>query len=175
MEFDQPVVSKAFVPLEMLEGVFREYDLTGRNAADAGSTISEELKGIDVSGKLVVLRVFGELAGGRASEVGLAGIRSSLSDRGALHVYLNRSALKSRETAGPVISGEEPSTIEWRLFEDEASKVSVSDERLRGESGAKVGIELLRLWRQPPKVGEMKRDYLGRKVREGTHVMESES
>jgi hypothetical protein len=174
VEFDEHVRSKKFVPMNSFEGVFREYDLTGRNAPDAGSMIAEDFKGVNVAGKLVVVRVFGELAGGRASEVGLAGLRSNLSERGAIHVYLNRNALKSKEATGHVFSGEEPSSIERKLFESEAGKVNVAEEHLRGQQGAEVGIELLRLWRQPPKLGETKKDYAGRMVREGVHALEKE-
>ncbi len=174
VEFDEHVVSKTFVPVSSLDGVFREYDLSGKNAADAGTLVAEDLKGTDVSGKLVVIRAHGELAGGRVSEVGLSEIRSELAGRGAVHVYLNRGALKSRETAGPVFSGDEPAAIERRLFEGEASKVDVGDEHLRGQAGAAMGLELLRLWRQPPKLGESKKDYTSRMVREGVHALRGE-
>jgi hypothetical protein len=160
--------------MNSFEGVFREYDLTGRNAPDAGSLIAEDFKEVDVAGKLVVIRVFGELAGGRASEVGLAGLRSGLLERGAIHVYLNRNAVKSKEATGRVFSGEEPSSIERKLFESEAGKVDVQEEHLRGQRGAELGIELLRLWRQPPKLGETKKDYTGRMVREGVYSLEKE-
>jgi hypothetical protein len=122
----------------------------------------------------MVLKVYGELAGGSVSEVGLAGIRSSLFDRGAIHVYLNRNALKSRETAGPVFSGEEPAFIERKLFEDEAAKINVGVEHLRGQRGAEKAMELLGLWRQPQKLGETKRDYTARMLREGTKALEKE-
>lgn len=174
VEFDEHVVSKTFVPMNSFEGVFREYDLGGRNAAEAGALISEDVKGVDVLGKLVVLKAYGELAGGKVSEVGLAEVRSGLSERGALYVYLNRNALKSRETAGPVFSGEDPASIEKKLFEGEASKVDVGDAHLRGKGGAAVGVELLRLWRQPAKSGETKKDYTGRMVKEGLKALESE-
>lgn len=174
VEFDEHVVNKTFVPMNAFEGVFREYDLTGRNAADAGALISEDVKAIDVSGKLVVLRAYGELAGGKASDVGLAQIRSGLSERGALQVYLHRNALKSREATGPVFSGEEPASIERKLFEGESAKVNVGDEHLRGRGGATVGMELLHLWRQPPKLGESRRDYSSRMVREGIKALEKE-
>ena len=157
--------------MNAFEGVFREYDLTGRNAEEAGAMISEDFRGTDVSGKLVVIRAHGELAGGKASEVGLAEIRSDLSERGAIPVYLSRSALKSRETAGPIFSGEDPASIEKKLFEGEAAKVDVGEEHLRGSEGAAVGMELLRLWRQPPKLGETKKDYTGRMVREGMEAL----
>lgn len=172
VEFDVQVVRKAFVPLDAFEGVFREYDVAGRNAPDAGEVILEDLKGLDVRGKLVVIKAFGELAGGKVAEVGLSDIRAGLSERGALHVYLNRSGLKSREAAGPAFSGEEPASIERKLFEGEVSKVKVGDEHLRGQSGAQRGIELLGLWRQPPKLGETKKDYGARMVREGVAALE---
>lgn len=174
VEFDEHVVAKTFIPIGGFEGVFREYDVTGKNAPEAEDRISEDLKGVDVSGKLVVVRVYGELAGGKVSEVNLAGIRSSLAERGALHVNLNRSALKSREAASPVFSGEEPAAIEKKLFESEVTKVSIGDGHLRGQSGAATGLELLRLWRQAPKLGETKKDYTGRMVREGLEALKGE-
>ena len=174
VDFGAHVEAKYFIPLDMFEGVFREYDLTGRNASEAGAMISDAVKGIDVSGKLVVLKVYGDLAGGSVSEVGLTGIRSSIFERGAIHVYLNRNALKSMEAAGPVFSGEEPAFIERKLFEDEAAKVNIGDDHLRGRKGAEMAMELLGFWRQPQKLGETKRDYTTRMVREGTKALEKE-
>ena len=175
VEFDDHVTSKTFVPITLFDGVFREYDLTGRTAPDAAALISEDVKGIDVAGKLVVIRAFGELAGGRASEVGLADVRSKISERGAIHVYINRSSLKSRESSGAVFAGEEPGAIERKLFESESGKVSIGDERLRGAKAAAVGVELLKLWRQPPKLGEAKKDYAERMVREGIRALGPEA
>ncbi len=172
VEFDERVTGTTFVPMETFQGVFRGYDLTGKNAAEARALISDDVKGVDVSGKLVVIKASGELAGGKVSEVGLAAIRAGLAERGALHVYLNRNSLKSRESAGPIFSGEEPATIERKLFEGEASRISAADERLRGRAGVATGMELLRLWRQPPKLGETKKDYNARMVKEGTKALE---
>lgn len=174
VKFDRQVTGWNFVPVSTLETVFRDYDLTGRNALDAGATISGDVVDMNVSGKLVVLKAYGELAGGRVSDVGLPGIKSGLLQRGALHVYLNRSALKSKETAGPVFSGEEPSTIERKLFRQEVAKINLEDEHLTGEKGAAVAVELLRIWRQPPKLGEMKKDYAGRMGLEGMKSLEEE-
>ena len=175
VEFGERVVSKSFVPMSLFEGVFREYDLTGRNAADARAMISDDVKGVDVVGKLVVIRVFGELAGGKVSEVWLSDVRSTISGRGALHVYLNRNSLRSREAAGPVFSGEEPVAVERKLFEAGSSRVTVGDAHLRGPRGAEVGMELLRLWRQPPRLGETKRDYVRRMVSQGMASLEGEA
>ena len=172
VEFDRGVVSKTFVPIDMFEGIFREYDLTGKGAPEAGELVSDDLGKIDVAGRLVVIKAHGELAGGKVAEVGLSGIRANLSERGAVHVYLNRSGLKTREAAGPIFSGEDPASIERKLFEGEASKVNVGDEHLRGPYGAQRGMELLRLWRQPAKLGETKKDYAARMVKEGVALLE---
>lgn len=172
VEFDQRVVSKRFVPLDAIQGLFKEYNLNGRNAVEAGAVISEDLKSAGVEGKLVVIKAFGELAGGKVSEVGLSAIRAAISERGALHVYLNRNGLKSREAGGPVFSGEEPASIERRLFLSESAKVSVGGEHLRGENGANRAEELLRIWRQPPRLGEMKKDYGARMAKEGIMALE---
>jgi hypothetical protein len=174
VDFGEHVDAKYFISMNSFEGVYRDYDLTGKNAPDAGAIITEDVKGIDVSGKLVVLKAFGELAGGNVSEVGLAAIGSSLTQRGAIHVYLNKNALKSRETASSVFLGEEPAFIERKLFEDEAVKVNIGGDHLRGRNGAERGMELLALWRQPQKLGETKRDYTARMVREGTRALEKE-
>ena len=174
VEFDDRVIGKMFVPMDSFDCVFREYDLTGRTAPEAGTIISDDLSGVDVAGKLVVVRVYGELSGGRASEVGLAEIRSALSQRGALHVYLNRNALKSKETAGSIFSGEDSAAIERKLFQREGAKIEVGEAHLRGQKGAEIGMELLRLWRQPPKLGETKKDYTGRMVREGMQALAKE-
>ncbi|MDG6953749.1 MAG: DNA repair exonuclease [Nitrososphaerota archaeon] len=174
VEFDERVTGKTFVPMDSFGGVFREYDLGGLNAPEAGAKILEDVKGLEVAGRLVVIRAHGELAGGKPSEVGLAHVKATLSGRGAIHVYINRSGLSSREQTGPVFSGEEPASIEKKLLELEAAKVQVGDEHLRGQSGAAVGMELLRLWRQPPKLGEAKKDYVARMVREGIHALTRE-
>ncbi len=171
VEFDDKIRKKSFIPVQTFDSIFREYDLTGKNSLEASGVVAAFLKDVDVSGKLVVIRAYGELAGGRVSEVDFAGIRASLSGRGAIHVYLNRNGLKSRESTQQVSAGDDPALIERRLFASEAGKVSVSDDRLKGDAGATAGLELLRLLRQPPKLNESKRDYSSRMVKGGLEVL----
>ena len=171
VEFDDTVQSKSFVPVEGFEGVFREYDLTGLSSKEAGDKVAEDLRGLDVAGKLVVLRAYGELAGGKVSEVGFGAMRADLAGRGAAHVYLNRHALKSKEASQAAAEGHDPPTIERALFRKEVGRVSVSSERLKGEEGAATAAELLRLLRQQPKLGESKKDYGVRMADAGKKVL----
>ena len=171
VEFDDRVQSKSFVPVEGFDGVFREYDLTGLSSKEAGEKVVEDLRGLEVVGKLVVIRAYGELSGGKVSEVGFGAIRSGLAERGAMHVYLSRHSLKSKEASEAAAAGQDPSTIERDLFKKELGRVSVSSERLRGEKGAATAVELLRLLRQQPKLGESKKDYAARMVASGKKTL----
>jgi DNA repair protein SbcD/Mre11 len=171
VEFDDEVRAKMFLPIEGFEGVFREYDLTGLDSKEAGMKVAADLKDLEVAGKLVVIRAYGVLAGGKVSEVGFAGVRSALMERGAEHVYLNQHALKSKEFSQVVAPGQDPSEIERALFIREVGRVGVAPERLRGEAGAVAGMELLRLLRQHAKLGEAKKDYVARMVTAGKKTL----
>lgn len=171
VEFDDRVRSKRFVPVWAFDGIFRAYDLEGRNALQATEAVRLDLQGLDVAGKVVVMRAYGELAGGKVSDVDFAGIKDSLSERGALHVYLNRNQLKSKESGRRALVGEEPALVERKLFAGEISRLNVSNDRLAGEKGVATAIELLRILRQPPKTNESKKDYGSRMVREGLQTL----
>ena len=171
VEFDDRLRSKSFVPIAGLDGVFREYNLTGLNAREAGEKIGADFTGVEVCGKLVVIRAYGELAGGKASEVGFEGIRSGLVEQGAVHVYLNRHSLKTREVSQGAVGGQDPSAIERALFRKEVGGVSVSSKRLQGEEGAKTAVDLLGLLRQEPKLGESKKGYVARMVATGEKTL----
>ncbi|MDA4124451.1 MAG: DNA repair exonuclease [Thaumarchaeota archaeon] len=171
VEFDDRVRDKKFVPIVSVGGVFREYDLTGKNSKEAGEVMTRDLGGVDVSGRLVVIRAFGELAGGRVGEVGFAGIRSELAGRGAIHVYLSRNSLRSKDAPQSEAAGQDPAMIEQALLSKEVGRVSVSQANLTGEQGAKTALELLRLLRQQAKLGESKKDYVARMTSAGRKTL----
>ncbi len=170
-EFDDALRSKRFVPVGDFGGVYREYELGGINAVEAGRRVREDLHGVDVEGKLVVIRAHGELAGGRVSEVGFAEVRERLSERGALHVYLNTRSLKSKEAPEVLAVGQDASAIERTMFERGAGQVRVSAERLKGQRGAATAVELLDTMRQRPKLGEQKREYGSKMTGAGMRIM----
>jgi exonuclease SbcD len=171
VEFDDAVREKRFVPIESFGGVFREYDLSGKNSKEAGDMMKQDLEGVDVTGKLVVIRAYGELAGGRVGEVDFAGIRSDLAKRGAMHIYLSRNSLKSKEASQSAALGQDPAAIERTLLAKETGRVSLSQRRLKGEQGVETALELLRLLRQQPKLGESKKGYVARMTSTGKKAL----
>lgn len=172
VEFDQKLRKTEFVPLETFGGIYREFDANGKNAMELKKEIKEDLDATDVSGKVVVLRVRGELSGGRVVDVDFGGLRLTLAERGAVYVYLNRYALTSRESRSPLIAGADPEAIERELFESEIARVKVSQAVLTGSDGAATAQTLLRVLKQPTKAGEAKRDYQRRVVSEGMEALQ---
>ena len=117
---------------------------------------------MEVKGKVVVLRVAGELAGGKTTELDFHAARNDMTARGALWVYVNRYGLTSREQAQAKVLGEDAATIERNLFQENVGKLKLSDRELTGERGSMRAQELLRLLRQGQKSNEMKKDYAKR-------------
>jgi DNA repair exonuclease SbcCD nuclease subunit len=173
VEFDDKLRNSTFVPIKTFNGLYEEYDFGGINSVEANRRLAQELEGLDVSGKVVVLRAFGQLSGGRVGDIEFGKRRSELMARGAVYVHLNRSALSSMETAEQVGVGEDPALIEERVLR-ERTVVNVSAPELKGEGGALLGKELLRLLRHPPKTGEAKKDYESRMLEEAIRTMKLE-
>ena len=88
-----------------------------------------------MNGKVVVVRVKGELAGGKTTDIDFAELRRNLATRGALYVHFNRFSLTSKEYDANRIAGEDPSVIEGNLFRENIGTVKVSQSNLKGESG----------------------------------------
>ena len=170
--FEEGVKDVRFVEIPVCQYVYVEYDANGKNSAEAQRELLKRLAELDVEGKLVVLRIKGELSGGKTSDISSTRIRSLLAEKGALYVSINRFALTSKEYVSIRVSGEDATTIENRLFRENVGAVKVSNSALKGEAGAKLAMELLKVLRQPQKLNEAKKDYEGRILREAVEALQ---
>ncbi|MDA4128384.1 MAG: exonuclease SbcCD subunit D [Thaumarchaeota archaeon] len=171
VEFDDRIRSVKFSQVEAFGGIYREYAVGGKNAAEVNAELVQDLASIDVKGKVVVIRIHGELAGGRAADIDFGTVKKQLDERGALYIYLNRYSLSSKETSKTFITGEDLSAIERSLFARGVSKIKVSQQELSGEKGAAVATELLRVFRQGSRSNELKKDYRQRMVKDGLQTL----
>jgi hypothetical protein len=171
VEFDQEVRRVSFVPVEALSGVFRELSVAGLNVAEANRLLASLFEGAELKGKLVALKVYGELAGGRPADLQLAALKSKLTGVGASYVYLNRAGLTTREAQNVALAAQDPAVIERRLFEQETGRVNVSESGLVGRRGIETASELLRVLRHPPRGAEQKKDYERRMIRDGAAIL----
>ncbi len=171
VDFDDRFKGMRFVTVRSVAGAYLEFDAGGMNAMEANKQLQERASRLEVEGKLVALRAMGELAGGKTTEVDVQAAKKGFEARGALHVYVNRHGLTSKEQAQVKVVGEDPAAIERNLFRENLAKLKLSTKELTGESGAQHAVELLRLLKQGQKPMESKRDYSGRVLDAGAQAL----
>jgi DNA repair protein SbcD/Mre11 len=171
VEFDDKVRRVTFVQMKSFGGSYLEYDASGKNAIEASSEIQRKSGELDVDGKVVALKVRGELSGGKTSDIDFGQLRAGLMRRGALFVYLNRHGLASKEYVVTRQEGGDPSSIENKTLQEGIGKVNVTVERLRGAKGVETAKRLLAALRSEAKGDESKRDYSERMVEDGETVL----
>ncbi len=159
VDFDDKITGLEFVEIRLVNGVYFGYDVTGQNSLQAQKDLKEKISQLDVKGKMVVLRIRGELSGGKTSDMNFPNLQEMLLQGGAVYVHLNRFGLTSREYTAIKSAGEDLTTIESRLFQDNIGSVNVSVPGLQSDLGAKLSQDLLRSLRGEPKTNESKRDY----------------
>ena len=171
VDFDNKVNKVEFVEVPVFDGVYKEYDASGKNSHVARKELSALLDSLEVNGKLVVVRVKGELAGGKTTDIDFAELGRKLSARGATYVHFNRFSLSSKEFEANRIAGEDPAQIELNLFRENIGTVKVSQPNLKGQEGVHSALELLKATRNPQKSGESKADYSGRIIASGVEAL----
>ena len=97
-----------------------------------------------------------------------------LMREGAVHVYINRAGVVSKEPEKQAAAGEEPVVIEKKLFEAHSGRVKVAREDLGGRKGVATATELLGALRHGPKNEEQKKDYEGRMLKDGMATLRLE-
>jgi DNA repair protein SbcD/Mre11 len=159
VSFDDKVEDVRFIEVPVCEFEYFEYDASDKNVLQAKKDLLDKLGKIGVENKVVIVKLKGELAGGKTSEISSSGIRDLLKGNGALDVIINRYALTSREFAAVKVAGEDSSAIEARLLRENIGAVKVSVEELKADRGAKLAEDLLKILMQGQKVNETKKDY----------------
>ncbi|MBC7091610.1 MAG: DNA repair exonuclease [Nitrososphaeria archaeon] len=159
ISFDEKVRDIKFVDISFYDSLYVEYDASNKNSIQAQKELLDKLRKIDVGNKLVVLRIKGELSGGKTSDISSTEIRNLLLQKGAIYVSINRYGLTSKEYAMVKVVGEDIPAIESKLFTENIGAVKVSNETLKGERGVRLATELLKVLRREPKPNEAKKDY----------------
>ncbi|MBI2184180.1 MAG: DNA repair exonuclease [Thaumarchaeota archaeon] len=169
--FEDKIRSVDFVEIKAFDGAYFEFDVSGRNSMDAAREIQLGLDQLDVNGKVVVVKIRGELSGGKTSDINFSNIRATLLERGALYVYLNRHGLVSKEFSAVKVLGEDISVIESRVLKENAGALAVSNKSLSGDEGSLRATELLRVLKQGAKMNESKKNYLERMMASSVEIL----
>jgi DNA repair exonuclease SbcCD nuclease subunit len=162
VSFDKKVEEVKFMEVSVCDFAYFEYDVSDRNSMQAKKDLMEKLSKIEAENKIAVVKIKGELSGGKTSDISSGEIRDLLKENGALDVTINRYGLASKDYASVKVVGEDVPAIENRLLRENIGAVKVSLEELKADKGAKVAQELLKVLRQEQKLNETKKDYLER-------------
>lgn len=129
---------------------------------EAAARIRSIADSIDPVGKVVILKVYGELGSGRTADIDFSAIRKGLLQGGAHHVMIHRRGLTSKEykTRGESMGTREE--IERRTFQDSIADVRIRRATLTGHRGVNLSTKLLATLRHPRPDNEKRADYEGR-------------
>lgn len=153
-----------FVDLTAFEGLYKEIDATGYSSISLNETLKELAMSLEVDGKVVVVKVFGELTSGKTSEVEFASFRENILKRGAIYLHLNRSRLRSKEFEGQVVVSEDVQKIEEDAFREFSMAKKFEETKLNAEA-VSLSKALFQQLKVPKMEGETEGDYESR-VRE---------
>lgn len=172
VEFEDKVKNVEFVEVPICESIYFEYDANNKNSVEAQKELLQKLEKIPVENKLVVLKIKGELSGGKTSDINSSEIRSILMQKGAIYVNINRHGLTSKEYTAIKVVGEDIPTIESKLFQENIGTLKITNEALKGEKGTKLALELLKVLRQEQKFTEAKKSYQERIQKDALEVLQ---
>ena len=162
VNFDAKVENVRFMEVSVCDFEYFEYDVSDKNSMQAKKDLFDKLSLIEAKDKIAVVKIKGELSGGKTSDISSGEIRDLLKENGALDVIINRYGLASKDYASVKVVGEDVPTIETRLLRENIGAVKVSREELKADNGAKLAQDLLKVLRQEQKLNETKKDYVER-------------
>ena len=171
VSFDDKVEDVKFMEVSVCDFEYFEYDGSNKNSLQAKKDLLDKLGNVEAKNKIAVVKIKGDLSGGKTSEISSSEIRELLIENGVLDVIINRYGLTSKDYVSVKVMGEDIPTIEDRLLRENIGAVKVSIEDLKGDKGAKLAQDLLRVLRQEQKLNETKKDYVERVQKHATNAL----
>jgi DNA repair exonuclease SbcCD nuclease subunit len=163
-----------FEEISVCEFEMVEYDATNRTATTVQNEVLRLVEEAQVKGRVVLVKVKGELASGRTSDIDFQRIKRRLDEAGARHVLLNYHLLTSKEYLERFVEAQDSKEIESKLFAENIQHMIAKDKHLTGSAGIDLSKALLDSLRQERKENETKGDYETRIVRKGLNLMNVE-
>jgi len=171
VEFDRRITNINFEAIEVADVVELEYSADERSSREALEEIQKVARSTDIHGKVVLLKVGGQLASGHTSDIDFSEIRKTLLSRGPISVLLNYSQLTSRERSLATGLQRSAQATEREMFSRRIGSVTTSRPNLRGERGVGTSVELLKTLKAEKRENENKADYQDRTERAGLSVL----
>lgn len=163
-----------FVPVKVCDWQLVECDVSSKTSVQARDRLLELARETEVSGRVVLFRVSGEMTAGRTSDIDFIEIRRILKERGAVETLLNYNKLSSKEYAVQSPVSDNPAQIEEKLFRERIATTKFQQKRLVGEQGVTTSKAVLRVLRDARKDDEVKDDYDSRLLRGVVNALDAD-
>lgn len=164
-----------FHPLELAKYLYLEFNADHKNSTQMNEEIKKELERRknqgEIEGRIIVLKVRGELSSGKTSDVNFQEVRKYLKEASALHVSINYHGLISREYTEIRVKGETVEEIEENLLLENLKNIDLPLEELNSTNGKELATRLLKILRQNQKTNEKKGEYNLRILNESLSVL----
>ena len=162
VEFEDVVKSVEFVEIENTTYEIIEVNADNRKAESINQELLEKTKDIDPAGKVVIIKVKGELTSGKTADVDISAIRDSLNEQNAMMVNVSKNQLTSKEYSITEAKGANKEEIETNVFSENIGQLRFDHTELLGEDGIKLAKKLLSELGQPLLINEKKNEYIPR-------------
>jgi exonuclease SbcD len=131
---------------------FVEYDASGKTSIKAAAEIESLASSVDSKGRIILFRIFGELASGKQSDIDFSRIKDMVIQNGSISVYINRNSLTAKEQEEIRASGETREEIESNVFRSCLENFK-SDNKELVDKSHQLSMELLRILKEEQKGG----------------------
>lgn len=171
VEFADAVSSVEFIEVANVGYEYIEVDAQNKISQSVGSELAGMASSIEPSGKVVAIRIYGELSEGKTSDIDISSIRQGLRERGALDVKINQSRLTAREYKITEAAGGNRDEIETNVFKENIGELRLGQAELLSDSGVNAAKKLLAALNKPSLENEKKSDYAKRVEDEALEVL----
>ena len=162
IEFEDIIKSVNFIELDNAQYEMIEVDANNRKTDSINQELLEKTNDIDPSGKVVIIKVAGELTSGKTAEIDISSIREKLNEKNALVVNISKNRLTSKEYSITEAKGADKDEIETNVFKENIGQFRFDQKQLLGDEGIALAKKLLRDIGQPQLINEKKNEYLSR-------------
>ncbi|MFH0835909.1 MAG: hypothetical protein V1834_01990, partial [Candidatus Micrarchaeota archaeon] len=173
VELQEGKAETHFVELNVVDVVLKEFDANGASASEAEDGLRKAVEEVDATGKIVLLKVKGELNSGKPGDIKFQLLRERLVEKGAAVVYLNRNALTAREALELSIKGSHKHEIEEKVLKEFTANTEEPAE-FKGEAGFQVALKLFDALKAEKLEGEVKKDFEDKIARQGARELKVE-
>jgi len=172
VDFDGTISSIQFVEIPNVLYEYVEIDAKNKVSKSVNSELAEKVSEIDAAGKVVVIRVDGEMSQGKTSDIAFSSAKQILKEKGALEIKINQSGLASREYSITQAAGRNKDEIETNIFKENVGQLRLDQKELLSDSGVALAKKLLVALSTPILENEKKLDYAKRVEQSALDILE---